>query len=67
MSETDASLPPLPDGWAWTTLGEVCQPPQYGWTTSAQDRGTLHLLRTTDITSGSIDWENSSILSKRTR
>ena len=57
MSERDMGLTPLPDGWVWTTLGEVCQPPQYGWTTSAQNRGTLHLLRTTDITSGSIDWE----------
>ncbi len=57
MSETDAGLSELPDGWVWTTLDEVCQPPQYGWTTSAQNRGTLHLLRTTDITSGSIDWE----------
>ena len=57
MSETGVGLSELPDGWAWTTLGEVCQPPQYGWTTSAQNRGTLHLLRTTDITSGSIDWK----------
>ena len=57
MSETGVGLSELPDGWVWTALGEVCQPPQYGWTTSAQNRGTLHLLRTTDITSGSIDWE----------
>ena len=57
MSEMGVGLSDLPDGWVWTTLGEVCQPPQYGWTTRAQSRGTLHLLRTTDITSGSIDWE----------
>ena len=57
MSETDVGLPELPDGWTWTTLGEISQPPQYGWTTSAQNRGKLRLLRTTDITSGSIDWE----------
>ena len=25
MSETDASLPPLPDGWVWTTLGEISE------------------------------------------
>ena len=48
----------LPQGWAWTTLGEVCLPPQYGWTTSASADGKLHLLRTTDITSGKIDWES---------
>ena len=57
MSETDVGLSELPDGWVWTTLGEISQPPQYGWTTSAQNRGKLRLLRTTDITSGSIDWE----------
>ncbi len=48
----------LPPGWVWTTLGEVCLPPQYGWTTSASADGSLHLLRTTDITSGKIDWES---------
>jgi len=48
----------LPQGWAWTTLGEVCLPPQYGWTTSASAGGKLYLLRTTDITSGKIDWES---------
>ena len=25
MSETDASLPPLPDGWVWTTVKEVAE------------------------------------------
>jgi type I restriction enzyme S subunit len=46
----------LPKSWAWTTLGEVCLRPQYGWTTSAATEGKLKLLRTTDITSGQIDW-----------
>ncbi len=46
----------LPGGWVWTRLGEVCFDPQYGWTTSASSEGELHLLRTTDITSGNIDW-----------
>ncbi|HWQ95797.1 MAG TPA: restriction endonuclease subunit S [Candidatus Methylomirabilis sp.] len=46
----------LPVGWVWTRLGEVCLDPQYGWTTSAKTEGALHLLRTTDITSGIIDW-----------
>jgi type I restriction enzyme S subunit len=48
----------LPDGWVWTTLGEVCLHPQYGWTTKAVEEGELHLLRTTDITSGKIDWKS---------
>ena len=57
MNETNVGLSALPDGWVWTRLEEVSQPPQYGWTTSAQNRGKLHLLRTTDITSGYINWE----------
>jgi len=38
-------------------LGEVCSKPQYGWTTKAkQEGGGLKLVRTTDITSGQINW-----------
>jgi len=47
---------PLPPGWVWTTLGEVCLHPQYGWTTSAVTEGAVRLLRTTDITTGTVDW-----------
>ena len=47
----------LPDGWAMAKLEELCFPPQYGWTTSAEKRQDgLKLLRTTDISSGEIDW-----------
>jgi type I restriction enzyme S subunit len=48
----------LPKGWVWAKLGEVCLDPQYGWTTSAAIKGKLRLLRTTDITSGSINWDS---------
>lgn len=49
---------PLPNGWVWTILGEVCDPPQYGWTTKASAKGNgPRLLRTTDITPGSINWD----------
>jgi len=46
----------LPHGWIWATLGEVCHNPQYGWTTKANKTGSLRLVRTTDITSGTINW-----------
>lgn len=46
----------LPKSWVLTTLGDVCSQPQYGYTTKAANEGDLHLLRTTDITSGVIDW-----------
>ncbi len=49
----------LPDGWVWTTLGEISTKPQYGWTTKAKPiGGSVLLLRTTDISSGTIDWDS---------
>ena len=48
----------LPRNWIATTLGELCSQPQYGYTTKGSDIGTLRLLRTTDITSGKICWED---------
>ena len=57
MSKTNGGLSDLPQNWAWVTLQEICSPPQYGWTTKATTQGTLHLLRTTDITAGNVNWE----------
>jgi len=55
----------LPDGWVWTTLGEFCSKPQYGWTASADPNGDgLKLLRTTDISPGNISWPNVPACSK---
>jgi len=47
----------LPDGWNILKLGSVCTQPQYGYTTSGAKEGNIKLLRTTDITSGNINWE----------
>lgn len=47
----------LPNGWAQSSLGEICEPSQYGYTAKAGASGNIHFLRTTDITSGSIDWD----------
>ena len=57
QNKSAVDLPLIPNSWAWSDLGEICLKPQYGWTTSAVKIGTLHLVRTTDITSGSIDWD----------
>ena len=46
----------LPEGWKIERLGDVCSPPQYGFTTKAVENGTIRLLRTTDITNGKINW-----------
>jgi type I restriction enzyme, S subunit len=47
----------LPENWTLAKLGEVCSSPQYGYTTSGSPRGDIKLLRTTDITSGRIEWD----------
>lgn len=47
----------LPENWSWSTIGDICKHPQYGWTTKALSSGSVKLLRTTDITSGKINWE----------
>ena len=47
----------LPKGWVETTIEDICTSPQYGYTTKAVDKGDIKLLRTTDITSGKINWE----------
>lgn len=46
----------LPEGWRWERLGDVCEPSQYGWTTKAASSGSIKFLRTTDISSGRVDW-----------
>jgi type I restriction enzyme, S subunit len=46
----------IPDNWVFTKLLYICSKPQYGWTTKASNKGKVHLLRTTDITSGLINW-----------
>ena len=47
----------IPETWVRATVGDVCSQPQYGYTTKASNRGDLRLLRTSDITSSSINWE----------
>jgi type I restriction enzyme S subunit len=46
----------LPDGWEWSTLGDLCDKPQYGYTTKAASDGELKFLRTTDIARGPVNW-----------
>src|SRR5262245_6557615 len=66
MIKTAATQPPSqsvdldqPEGWALSKLGDVCEQPQYGWTTSAESQGTgLKLLRTTDISGQSLNWDS---------
>jgi len=48
---------PLPNGWRWIKLGEVCNRIDYGFTTSAApDIDFPKFLRITDIQDGKVDW-----------
>nr|WP_275663835.1 restriction endonuclease subunit S [Vibrio chagasii] len=47
----------MPKGWLAITLGQVTSKPQYGYTTKSQTNGDVLYLRTTDLTSGKVDWE----------
>ena len=55
MSEQELELP---KGWVSSSVIEICEKSQYGWTTSSQPNGNLKFLRTADITSGQIDWSS---------
>jgi len=47
----------LPKGWDWKKLGDICDKPEYGYTTSAKQDGSGPLfVRTTDISEGEIVW-----------
>jgi type I restriction enzyme, S subunit len=46
----------LPSGWQRKSLSSIAGKPQYGWTTKARSDGSVKLLRTTDISSGSVNW-----------
>lgn len=54
----------LPQGWVNSKLGYVCSKPQYGWTSPASPKGELKYLRTTDISSGQINWNTVPYCSK---
>ncbi len=44
-------------GWSVITVGEFCEPPQYGYTESASEEAIgPHFLRITDIQNGQVDW-----------
>lgn len=49
----------LPNGWAWTRLGDVSSRVQYGYTASADfSADSPRLLRITDIQNGKVNWSS---------
>ena len=49
---------PLPEGWRWVRLGDVCDRIDYGFTASADfSIGEPRFLRITDIQKGFVNWK----------
>ena len=46
----------VPEGWCWTTIGEVSSSILYGVSESAKNFGAFKLLRITDIQENKVDW-----------
>jgi len=42
--------------WKVEPLARVCEPPQYGFTASAEEQGNVRFLRITDITDSGVKW-----------
>ena len=47
----------LPQGWVWTTLGEIASSILYGVSESAKNKGAYRLLRITDIQNNKVKWQ----------
>lgn len=48
----------VPEGWCWTTIGEVSSSILYGVSESAKEEGAYKLLRITDIQDNKVDWNS---------
>jgi type I restriction enzyme S subunit len=48
----------LPRNWTISSIGQLTDKGQYGWTTKAAIKGDVKFLRTTDITKGRINWSS---------
>ncbi|OHB38887.1 MAG: hypothetical protein A3C38_01915 [Planctomycetes bacterium RIFCSPHIGHO2_02_FULL_50_42] len=56
-SARNDNLPPLPEGWVWTRVGEVSRKIHYGYTAkSSNEKLGPKLLRITDIQNNSVNW-----------
>lgn len=55
----------IPANWRISTIGDVSADVQYGYTTKGASHGSLRMLRTTDITSGEVDWNGVPYCTER--
>ena len=48
----------MPEGWCWTTIGDVSSSILYGVSESAKETGAYKLLRITDIQDNKVNWDS---------
>ena len=53
---TETEIGTIAPDWKVAPLERVCEPPQYGFTASAEDSGNVRFLRITDITDSGVKW-----------
>jgi type I restriction enzyme S subunit len=53
---TETEIGTIAPDWKVEPLERVCEPPQYGYTASAEDKGNVRFLRITDITESGVEW-----------
>jgi len=66
MSETDAGLSELPNGWAWLKLGTVIQIIDYRGRTPPYSSDGIPHLRSSNIRNGNIIWKNLKYVTEET-
>jgi type I restriction enzyme S subunit len=53
---TETEIGTIAPDWKVEPLVRVCEPPQYGYTASAEEKGNVRFLRITDITDSGVEW-----------
>ena len=48
----------IPENWKWVRLGEISQSVQYGYNAPAQIKGSIKMVRISDIQDDSVCWNN---------
>ena len=66
MNETGVDLPPLPDGWIWTTIEKVIQIIDYRGRTPPYSLEGIPHLRSANVKKGNIIWSNLKYVTEDT-
>ena len=54
----EVSLPSIPKGWEWVSVGDIVTSPEYGTSKKSLKNGKVPVLRMGNMKNGSIDWDD---------